>query len=497
MAISRRNFLRMGGLTALGASMGIGMGTNVRWIGAKPSYAAEQNPLLHVLNRVTWGIRPQDVVKISEMGIENYIDWQLDYQNIADPAVDEFMGEEQWLNGSYEEIKALLERDYDVVTFGALWRRLYCAIYSERQLYEQMVEFWTDHFNVPMSDAVVEKILDDREVIRKHALGKFRDLLFASAQSPAMLYYLDNYSSTKEYPNENYARELMELHTLGVDGGYTEKDVKAVARALTGWQVGDDERFFFNANDHDDAEKTILGRQFPAGRGIEDGLQVFDLLATHPSTAHFVSFKLCRRFVSDQPAPSLVDSTTAVFIAADGDIKTVMRHILLSPEFQQAQWQKFRRPIDFVVAAIRAMGPGFSVKDGGAVLWSLEPMGQLPYFWLPPNGYPEPAGAWMNTNGLLARWNFGLVMPLASQGWIDGARFNMEKSIPLRDTVSEMVDSATALVIGANIEPADRQMLIDLVSKGQGDVPMTRELRNDMLPTLLGVLVASPYFQWK
>jgi hypothetical protein len=496
MQVSRRDFLK---LSSLAAAATLGMGKTIHWTGLRPVYAAEQSQALHVLNRLTWGVRPEDVARIEAMGIEGYIDWQLNPEGIDDPLIDEFLGNYPVLLTSRQELYAAESEDYGLVHDAALWARLYRAVYSERQLYELMVEFWTDHFNIPISDLLTDKIIDDREVIRKHALGRFRDLLFASAQSPAMLYYLNNDSSDKEHPNENYARELMELHTLGVDGGYTEEDVKAVARALTGWTVRESwDGMFFDREMHDDGEKTILGVTLPAGRGIEDGLQVLDMLATHPSTARFISAKLCRRFVSDQPPDSLVESATQVFFTTDGDLRQVMRHILTSSEFMQAQGQKFRRPLDFMAAVMRVLRPGLEITDPSIpIWWFLEPLGQLPYYWHPPNGYPDGARPWINTNGLLNRWNTAMLMPLAAEGWYEGMTLDLEAIAPPAATVGELVDSATRLVLSADITPADRDQLIYYLSDyGDPNQPVSDGLLSERLTSLLGLLMASPYFQW-
>ncbi|HRF97758.1 MAG TPA: DUF1800 family protein, partial [Aggregatilineales bacterium] len=204
----------------------------------------------------------------------------------------------------------------------------------------------------------------------------------------------------------------MELHTLGVNGGYTEQDVVEVARALTGWstEYGRDDMFVFKMDMHDTGEKFVLGQALPAGRGIEDGLQVLDILAYHPSTARFIAQKLCRRFIADFPPDSIVQSTAEAFFNSGGDIRATMRHLLLSDEFMNAYGQKFRRPLDFVIGTLRALRDGLDVDNIYVFIEPLEGMGQVPYAWHPPNGYPDVAGAWLNTNGLLYRWNVGLNM---------------------------------------------------------------------------------------
>lgn len=490
MAVSRREFLRVSSfLAAGGAAAGL-----LEF--PRSAYAAEIPVERHILNRVTWGARPQDVEQLQALGIQGYIDWQLNHEAIPDPLVDQFVSNRPILTMPVSELIRVASNNYGVVLQTALWARIFRAAYSERQLYERMVEFWTDHFNVPIADLLVEKIIDDREVIRRHALGSFRDLVFASAQSPAMLYYLNNADSSKEHPNENYARELMELHTLGVDGGYTEADVVEVARAFTGWTVQDGGGFFFDLSDHDTDQKVVLGHTLPAGRGIEDGLQVLDILVRHPSTAQFISTKLARRFVSDDPPQSVVESTAAVFSATGGNLREVMRHLLTTPEFLASGGQKFRRPLDVVVAMMRALSPGLDVGNPDPLISTLEGLGQLPYYWHPPNGYPDAAGAWMNTNGVLQRWNTAMELSLAGDGYFAGATLNLDNVIPPAASVEELVDVSVDRVLGVPLLSHDRDQLIAYVSRGGTSGTLTDDLRRTKLPGLVGMLLASPYFQW-
>lgn len=494
MQINRRDFLKLSGL----AVTALGMGKAMHWTGRHPVYAAEQSPSIHVLKRLTWGLRPDDVTRIEALGIEGYIDWQLNPEEIEDPLVDKFLVDHPVLTAPSQEIARALREDFNAVYNLALWHRLYRATYSERQLYELMVEFWTDHFNIPIGNLVTEKIVDDRDVIRRHALGKFRDLLLASAQSPAMLFYLNNASSDKASPNEKYARKLLELHTLGVDGGYTEQDVKAVARIMTGWTVRGTTGFLFDSALHDGEEKTVLGTKFPAGRGIEEGLQLLDLLATHPSTAHFIASKLCRRFVSDQPPAELVESTAQVFLSSDGDLRQIMRHILTSDEFMQAQNQKLRRPMDVMVAILRVLRPGLGIGNPDILsYWFLEPMGQRPYNWRSPDGYPDTADAWISTYGLLSRWNTAMLLPLCADGWYENMVLDLDAVIPLTDTVGELVDAASRVIVGGELADEDRMQLIFCLSDyGDPNQFANQALRDGRLTLLVGLLMASPYFQW-
>ncbi|MCA1554878.1 MAG: DUF1800 domain-containing protein, partial [Chloroflexi bacterium] len=291
------------------------------------------------------------------------------------------------------------------------------AVYSERQLFELMVDFWSNHFNIYIgkeSDKWM-KTVDDREVIRKHALGKFKDMLTASAKSPAMLEYLDNRVSVKGKPNENYAREIMELHTLGVDGGYTYPDIQNVARAFTGWTIvpprssqSNAGGYVFNARQHDTDAKVVLGVQIPAGGGESDGLKVIEILVNHPATAKFLAKKLVRRFVSDDPPQSLVDRVAQTYQKTGGDIREMMRVILKSDEFKKSYGQKVRRPFEYLVATLRALDVKLEPKDADILRGVIAQLGQPLFQWATPDGYPDVYGAWVNTNGLLSRWNVAL-----------------------------------------------------------------------------------------
>jgi hypothetical protein len=462
MTISRREFMQAAGLAA------VGVGTAA--LALRPQARAQAQgtalniaPELHVINRLTWGARQTDVDHIREIGIAAYIEEQLNYESIADPLVDEFVGGRRILTMSYSELNSVGADMYERVLSTALWARIYRAAYSERQLYERVVEFWTDHFNIPITSLLTEKIVDDRQVVRRYAMGKFRELLFSSAQSIAMLTYLDNAYSDAEHPNENYAREVMELHTLGVTGGYTETDVRELARILTGWTIANGE-FSFNPDMHDFGEKTFLGTFFPAGRGIEEGLQALDILAVHPSTAKYIAFKLARRFVSDQPPQAVVDGAAQIFLSTDGDIRAMLRYIFSTPEFMDSTSQKFRRPLDAMVAMLRVLNPAAAVENADEFLYTLEPLGHLPYFWHPPNGYPDVAGAWINTGALMERWNMGLLMGIAGSGYFPGVSLNLDAIIPQAGTVGELVDVTVERLLHHEITEQDWQQLVNYVS---------------------------------
>jgi Protein of unknown function (DUF1800) len=495
---SRRDFLRLVGGSAMAATLSSQL-ANIKWSGTRPAYAAEVSREMHVLNRLTWMPLQRDVDKIRELGVEGYIDWQLNPEAIPDPVMDMVLANVPLVNADFRALKEAQTTDYGIANRTLVWMGVYRPYLSERQLLERVVEFWCDHFNIPVLDDGIDRFIDEREVARRYAFTTFRELLFASAQSPAMMYYLNQDSNGKEHPNENYAREVMELHTLGVDGGYTERDVKEVARAFTGWTVRDGlpNRFFFDMNEHDTDEKTVLGVTLPAGRGIEDGLDVLNILASHPSTARFISAKLCRRFVADKPPQSLIDSTAEVFTQTGGNIKAILRHIFLSAEFTSAVNQKLRRPLDYMVAMLRVTQA--SVDNGDYLYAYLSQANQVPFSWRPPNGYPDIASAWVNTNGLMLRWRLAMSLVEAERGWINGVSVDPSGQIGPVSTCGELVDKAAALVFPAmDLAAEDRQQLIDLVSDGQGpDRIVDMAIRVDKIPVLVAMLIASPYFQWR
>jgi uncharacterized protein (DUF1800 family) len=319
------------------------------------------------------------------------------------------------------------------------------AVLSERQLFEVMVQFWSDHFNIDPSkgDAKWLKVADDREVIRKHALGKFPEMLRASALSPAMLWYLDGRvnrrENWKDKPNENYARELLELHTLGVHGGYTQQDVMEVARCLTGWTVRalNHEPYLeigkveFKLDKHDCANKEVLGHEIPA---IPAGLnkeareqlgqkeldRVLEIVTQHPSTAKHIATKLCRRFIADDPPASAVIAVADAFAQSRGDIRETLRALFATKEFWSLRGNKFKRPFNFVASTLRATGA--DTDAGLQIIDYLRRMGHAPFNYPTPDGYPEQAAPWMGT--LLWRWNFALSV---SENKIEGTKINFEK----------------------------------------------------------------------
>jgi uncharacterized protein (DUF1800 family) len=325
--------------------------------------------------------------------------------------------------------------------------KLLRAVYSNRQLEEVLTDFWYNHFNVFLDKGADRYMVTsyEREVIRPHVLGHFKDLLLATAQSPAMLFYLDNWQSkgpsakpnarNQQGLNENYGRELMELHTLGVDGGYTQQDVTEVARCFTGWTIREPRilgtngggGFEFNEKIHDTGEKHVLGVVIPAGGGMGDGLKVLDILAHHPSTAHFISKSLAIRFVSDDPPEPLVQKMAKTYMKTDGDLLEVMRTMIHAPEFwDPANFRsKIKSPFEMVVSAVRAVNG--DVDFAQALTGQLNQLGEPLYRKLEPTGYSNLGADWTNSASLLARMNFGMALAKGKIGGVkvDTARFSV------------------------------------------------------------------------
>ncbi|MBI4010712.1 MAG: DUF1800 domain-containing protein [Candidatus Rokubacteria bacterium] len=405
-----------------------------------PTSLSETQQVLHALNRLGYGPRPGDLEAVRRLGVAAWIEAQLQPERLDDRAVETRLAALRVPAMSPRALMDAYPLPQDVkrqgmeprpeqspqAMIGELGRaRLLRAVYTERQLLEVMVDFWFNHFNVFAGKGTVRYYLPEyeRAVIRPHALGRFRELLGAVAHHPAMLYYLDAWLSTapdtqvgerRAGLNENYARELLELHTLGVDGGYTQADIVAVARALTGWTI-DHPRpgharsgggFVFAPRAHDRGAKTILGYPFAAGGGPEEGERVLDLVARHPSAARFIATKLARRFVADDPPAALVERVAGVFRETDGDIRAVLRALVFSPEFfaAPAYRAKVKTPLEFTVSALRALGA--DTDAGPPVQRTLLGLGQPLYGAQPPTGYADRAEAWTSPGGLLARLNF-------------------------------------------------------------------------------------------
>jgi uncharacterized protein (DUF1800 family) len=578
---------------------------------------SDRDEIVHVLNRITFGPRPGDVEKVEKMGLHNYIERQLHPETIDDSRVEAEVAGFELLQKSPEELmnlflderkKVLLKQKLlaatsqeqagqpaadnatqvdpppmqlspedklsamvdkanqyrSVAAIGQLEQaKLVRAVDSQRQLQEVLVDFWSNHFNIDVKKGPdrVLKIVDDRDVIRPHIWGRFRDLLEASAKSPAMLFYLDNATNTvahtvtakeqmfvqqvnatmtqngngalaPEVPqvgqqkggiNENYAREIMELHTLGVDGGYTQQDVQEVARCFTGWsfdrQTG---QFIFRPRQHDNGAKVVLGYQIPAGGGMQDGETVLDILCSSPATAHHISLELCQRFVSDDPPDALVNRIAGVFLQTGGDLRQVTEAILTSPEFLSPSDfnNKIKSPLEFAVSAVRASGssiiaqqpPPFDklvpASEGGAVLgrgaaadriskrprqslnWHIYELGEPLFACTPPTGYKEVSKFWVSPGALIERLNFA--MALTEQN-VSDIRFDPETILAGTDLdhPEAVLDQSVDVLLHNNITSSTRKVLEQTALPTQGDSQTVNPSK------LIALIIGSPEFQRK
>jgi uncharacterized protein (DUF1800 family) len=513
-------------LAAITAILLFGGGTDRQNLSVSAaSLPNDDKTIVHVLNRIGFGPRPGDVEKVRAMGLQAYIDQQLHPERIPDAPMDARLAGLTTLQLSSREIArqfalpALearrdrkqaaanqadparpqmpnpLQQQANRVMVELSQQKILRAAYSDRQLEEVLTDFWFNHFNVDARKGQDRFMLTEyeRDAIRPHVLGKFRDLLEATAKSPAMLFYLDNWMSAdpngphpddlqmaprfgqfgrgrrgqlggltfpgtptrqanaqKNMPkglNENYGRELMELHTLGVDGGYTQKDVTEVARAFTGWTIYQPRMgggFVFDSKIHDRGQKVVLGHVIKAGGRQDDGEQVLDILAKHPSTARFIATKLARRFVSDTPPPALVERVAARFRETDGDLREVMRTLLTSREFLSADAYraKVKTPFEFVVSAVRATGT--DVQDATPFVRAMQQLGMPLYMCQPPTGYKDTADAWVNTGALVNRMNFAL--QLAGNNLRGGGRAGL-KTGPYNESVGNGLQAAPNRII--------------------------------------------------
>ena len=518
------------------------------------SFPSDDKAFAHVLNRVAFGPRRDDMARLRQIGLQRYIEEQLHPERIADESVNGRLAVLETIGLSEDEIVARyeipqlqarrerrrqeLERETSAerpprgtapddprpnlppemmqranqLVVELSEQKLLRAIYSERQLQEVLTDFWFNHFNVDARKGRARFMLTsyERDAIRPHVLGKFRDLLGATAKSPAMLFYLDNWMSADPngphpddrgtsrarfgrgqfggpFPrsadgvdnpaprmarglNENYGRELMELHTLGVDGGYTQKDVTEVARAFTGWTIQNPMQgggFRFEPRIHDDGEKIVLGHRIKAGGGQRDGEEVLDLLAAHPSTARFIATKLVRRFVSDNPPASLVDRAAATFRQSDGDLREVMRTILISPEFlsPEAYRAKVKTPFEFLTSALRATGA--DVQNAAPLVRVMQQLGMPLYLCQPPTGYKDTAETWVNAGALVNRMSTGLQL---ASGQLSGVSIDRVALLHSSDSSADLAAARTTFVqamLGKDVSPSTLETIAKAESVAQ------------------------------
>ncbi|MCU1227512.1 MAG: hypothetical protein JWO97_396 [Acidobacteria bacterium] len=446
----------------------------------------------HLLNRLTFGPRPGDVRRLTEGGAAEFLERQLapepEHERLARklrtlPAIDytasEFVLHHQLDKQSAASVECPLEQ--------LRTAKLQRAAESENQLQEVLVDFWYNHFNVTAQAWQASVPEYERETIRPHVLGRFRDLLIAVARSPAMMFSLDTYISTANRVvggkvvlglNENYGRELLELHTVGVSAGYTQHDVTEAARCFTGWDFGGWHAplyaFRFSREQHDSDAKKIFGLALPAGGGEDDGQALLDYLAVHPATARFISWRLVQRFVADDPPPSLVERCAATFSATGGEIRSVMRTLIESDEFRTAS-PKLKSPLEFAVSAIRAADG--EIVEGKPLADALGRMGMPLYDCKPPTGYSNRGSDWLNVSGQLHRFNFAVAL---STGTFRGVTVASSKSSPAA-VAQQFADN----ILGAPLSASTVAALARASSKGNV-AAQTKAL---------ALLIASPEFQ--
>ena len=440
------------------------------------------NSINRLVRRATMGLNDAELATAKSMGYQAWLQSQLDYTRIDDTAVEAQVATLWPILSQQVETLYLVQQGTVQTSLQAQW--VYRAALSPRQLYERMVEFWSDHFNIEFPKVGYLKVVDDREVIRKHALGKFGDLIKASAKSPAMLAYLDNTVSRVGAPNQNYARELLELHTLGVDKGYSENDVAELARVLTGWTIQGRGNFFFNPQLHDWGQKVVMGITIPAGSpslgaaGIQEGEQLIDMLANHPNTARYISTKLLQWFLTPEPTATQISAISSVFRATKGDLKLVVRAILNSGWMATAP-VKLKRPFHYLVSSLRATKA--TITNTAIMNGQMNALGQPLYFWETPDGYPDLFEYW--SGNLMPRWQFGSTVANLRTGTI-----TLDSAPYLAGTTDAAIDLVNTRFFGGEMDLATRTGLLNYLRGGTFNDTRVRET--------LSLAIASEAFQW-
>ena len=534
MALTRRDVLTAGGAAAVGATIaphlapddlsGWAAKPSVAWAAGCDTPMPAPSHELHLLNRAAFGPTAAELAFVRAVGTRSWIEEQLNPELIDDADIEDALLPLISLNWTLPQLK---DRG-----FGGSGRplqnelvaaTLYRAVKSKRQLFEVMVDHWSNQLNVFMPEEFISRVKswEDRTVFRAHAMGTFREIVHGSSRSPAMLRYLDGARNTKSGPNENYARELMELHTIGPDGGYTEDDVKQVALCFTGWTYNRDTwEYEFRAGDHAGGGKTVLGRTIPSA-GAAEGQMVIDLLVDLPACATHVARRLVRRFVADVPPEDLVARVAAAF-GRDGDIKAMLRVLLNDDAFYaatHATWaggdngpSKIRRPLEQWVAVLRATEtnvdalleslPADAYEGEGVVDYSgraehyLQMMDHLPFRWRTPDGYPDSREWWGGMHVMISRWNFAMALT-------NGDLWNIEPGLMARTRRSGVAYEGAALVdfwagrlLGRELLPADRDRLIQYMIRGDTE-PLPEAIVAERQALLIALLFDSPYFQWR
>ncbi|MEP6763771.1 MAG: DUF1800 domain-containing protein [Gemmatimonadaceae bacterium] len=459
------------------APTGLPIDASMKWV----------DPTLRLVRRISMGLNAAEVASAKSMGYAAYLNYQLSPSAIDDSAVDAFVAANLPMVGmTYQQ---LTNQDSGEVAAQIQDAALYRAAFSKRQLLERMVDFWTDHFTISINKVGFRKAIDDRDVIRPNALGKFPDLLRATSKSPAMLSYLDQNLSKFPTPNQNYAREVMELHTLGVNGGYTQADVDALSRILTGWSVNG-ANFTFVRNSHDRGQngpKVFLGRTFPTMPSTattaemqKEGEDAINMLVAHPSTAAYLSLKMARWLLAYTPPQSVVDATAAVYLSTGGDIPSMI-HTILTPTNLQASVAKYRRPFHLAAASMRALGA--TVVNIRSIRGAADGMGQPTFQWEQPNGYPDRIDWWSGL--VLQRWQWANT--IAAQNSATTTRVDLApfKVVNTADGVINMINTQ---IFGGEIAANLKATLTTYIKAGTFNDARIRET--------LALAISSQQFQW-
>jgi uncharacterized protein (DUF1800 family) len=461
---------------------------------------------LHLLRRATYGATPASRHQIKQRGRWNWLDDQLDPDSVGDAYCEDLIDKRfPRLNWTIAEAVGKIDDGSWDIMFDLGVAAIARATWSKRQLLEVMVDFWSNHLNVtnPFDGGWATRHDYDRRVIRKHALGRFEDMLIASATHPAMMYYLNNADSTKDMPNENYGRELLELHTVGVDAGYSETDMYNSALVMTGFGVDwETQKFQYHDWDHYVGHVQVMqwSSNNASASGYNVGRNYLRYLAKHDSTAHHIASKLVTRFVSDTPHPGLVDTLAEIYLDNDTAIAPVLHHLFHTAIFQQSLGEKVRRPMEDVVATLRILGekPDKHGKAGmQGLYWMIEGLGNTPMGWVPPNGYPDVADAWRSAGGTLGRWN--MHMSLAAHWWPDSLiRPSLTKLLPakLPKTHGGLVDALARRLVFRKLSAEHTDAVLEIVEKTSSDPLHDGDAAVDWrLAHVVAAILDSPYHQ--
>ncbi|MEO8084532.1 MAG: DUF1800 domain-containing protein [Ardenticatenales bacterium] len=536
MNLDRRQLLRAGGAAAAVAATGASLAPEVaaavrptrRWAARTSADMPAGDLETLLLNRAAFGARPGQLEHARQIGGMKWLEEQLDYENIDNSEVEDLLRDRlPTLNWTNKQFWDLGNNDRGQGVRELMQATLFRMVYSPRMLHEVMAEFWSDHFNVSLDTNNVRyyKTVEDREVMRKHALGSFKDLLTADAQSPAMLDYLDNAVSTKRQPNENYAREIMELHTTGVAVNgypYSEEDIKQVSKCFTGWTIDNRPNaqtrgnYMYSDGAHEQGPKIVFGKSIDAGLMEQDGKIVIDMLCQHEATPRFIATKLARRFVCDDPltdVPQLVERVASAFERSGGDIRDTLSALFSAREFSGSfnnYGGRLARPTDLMVRMLRVSGmpmDKFAFGENsplfGRINYALQRMGHLPFYWATPDGYPDKKSAWAASGVMLMRWNVGLAMCGVGAGRGIGARLvdgwtPMDADgVPMSfGTAGEAIDYWSERLLHRGLLPEDRALLVSYLTNGGDDSTPFGGVAN-RLPYAVAMIFDSPYFQWR